>query len=70
MNKMLIACIVFLVAYIIALLYRIFKSKELYYFPFALSILSLIAMFICLYFDNDAFYILGISAVLNLFSEK
>ena len=69
-SRDIIACAFFVAAYIAALLYRIFVSKELYYFPLALSILSLVAMFICLLLKQPALYVAGIAAVINLFCEK
>ena len=69
-SKDVIACVLFVVAYIAALLYRIFISKELYHLPFALSILSLIAMFVCLFLKEPALYVAGIAAIINLFCEK
>lgn len=69
-SKDVIACVLFVVAYVAALLYRIFISKELYYFPFALSILSLVAMFVCLFLKEPALYVAGIAAIINLFCEK
>lgn len=69
-DKSFIACILFVAAYIIALLYRIFVSKELYYFPFALSLLSLLAMVICFFAKTPAMYAAGIVAIINLFCEK
>lgn len=66
-----IACSFFAVIYIAALLYRIFVSKELYYFPFVLSILSLIWMIASLFLKETVLlYIAGISATINLFCEK
>lgn len=70
-HKEVLACIFFVTVYIIALLYRIFISRELYTFPFALSVLSLVWMFVSLYCkDIVMLFVSGICAVINLFCEK
>lgn len=69
-NREFIACICFTVAYIISLLYKIFISQELYYFSFALSVLSLIGMFYFFFLKDFFLYIMGISAIINLFMDQ
>lgn len=61
----------FIVIYLIALLYRIRVQRELYIFPFVISLICLCGMFICTVFENiGCIAVLGICAVINLFSDR
>ena len=61
----------FIASYLIALFYRVRIQKELYVFPFIMSLFSLILMFIFIY-TGEPWYIAltGISAIVNLFCER